>query len=91
MTATITPAVTIREKTTVCANSSAACKLKNRLRLLAQWSMCEARAAVSVVTKSTAGLANRVGVVNVVMVCSGCVMGGNLTALYAYSGRTFQS
>ena len=91
MTAATTAAVTMREKTTACANSSAACKLKNRLRLLAQWSMCEARAAVSVVTKSTAGFVNRVGVVKVVMVCSGCVKGGNFAALFGSLGRTLQS
>ena len=44
--------------------------------------MCDASAAVSVDTKSSDGLVRIVGLVKVVMVCSGCVKGGNFTALY---------
>ena len=43
--------------------------------------MCEANAAVSVDTKSAAGFANAVGVLEVVMVCSVCVKKGNFAAL----------
>ena len=83
-------AVTMRVKTTDCTNSSAACKPKNRLRLLAQWSMCEANAAVSVDTKSAAGFANAVGVLEVVMVCSVCVKKGNFAALFGNKICAFQ-
>ena len=76
-----TAAVTMRVKTAECASSSAACKPKNRLRLLAQSLMCEASAAVSVDTKSRERPLFAEGVVKVVMVCSRCIKGGNFTAL----------
>ena len=71
----------MRVKTTECTSSSAACRLKNRLRLLAQWLICEASAAVSVDTKSDWPVIKVAGVVNVVMVCSGCVKDGFFTAI----------
>jgi len=78
----------MRENTTVCASSSAACKLKNLLRLLAQWSMCEASAAVSDDTKSEVAFVNIAAVVKVVMVCSRCIKGGNFAAIFGNSVRT---
>ena len=71
----------MRVKTTECASSSAACKLKNRLRLLAQRLMCEAKAAVSVDTKSDWRVIKVAGVVNVVMVCSVFVKDGFFAAI----------
>ena len=68
-------AVTMRLNTTECADSSAACNPKNRLRRLAQRSMWDANAAVSVDTKSSGFSTNVVGLVKVVMVCSECVKG----------------
>ena len=66
--------VTIRGKTSECADSNAAYKLKKRLRPLAQRLMCEARAAESLETKSGAVWLLAAGdwlvFVNVVMVCA---------------------
>ena len=66
--------VTIRVHSNAWPDSSAACKLKNRLRPLAQLLMCEAKAAESLETKSgVAGLrAGEKGLafVNVVMACA---------------------
>ena len=50
--------------------------------------MCEARAAVSVDTKSAVGRVNAVGFVKVVMVCSGCINNGNFAALLDYPVHT---
>jgi hypothetical protein len=45
-------AVTMRAQTAECAVSSTLCRPKNRLRVLAQWLMWEASAAISPETKS---------------------------------------
>lgn len=77
---TTTAAVTIRPKMAECITPKAACRLKNLLRLLAQWLMCEASAAVSVDTKSEFAKFAGAGEIEGVMVCSGNIVLRNLAS-----------